>query len=184
MPAKNKRQQRLFGMALALERGKMPKSKASKKVKAISKGMTEKKIKEFAKTKHKGLKENRALTFNQFINEDAYIDDEGLLKGLEFTPEEEFEVSAMDHINSIKDFLEDAGAKRVEHSINGGMLEFEFMYRSEAYYLQINLDADEAALARVETRKEIPALYSIFEGSADSLFDLMKAHGLSFLDEY
>ena len=86
MPAKNKRQQKLFDMALALERGKMPKSKASKKVRAISKGMSEKDIEDFAKTKHKGLKENRALSFRQFINE-AYIDDQGNLVDFDFTPQ-------------------------------------------------------------------------------------------------
>ena len=34
--------------------------------------MTEEEIKKYAKTKHKGLKENHVLSFSQFINEDAY----------------------------------------------------------------------------------------------------------------
>lgn len=58
MPAKSKSQQRLFGMALAVRRGEMNRSDASKEVLDIVDGeMTDKQIEDFAKTKHKGLKE-------------------------------------------------------------------------------------------------------------------------------
>lgn len=58
MPAKSKSQQRLFGMAHAVRKGEMKKSDAPKKVRKIAdSNMTDKQIKDFAKTKHKGLKE-------------------------------------------------------------------------------------------------------------------------------
>lgn len=58
MPAKSKSQQRLFGMALAVRKGKMKRSDASKSVLDIVDGdMTDQQIEDFASTKHKGLKE-------------------------------------------------------------------------------------------------------------------------------
>jgi hypothetical protein len=59
MPAKSKSQQRLFGMALAVRRGEMKRSEVYKEVLDIVDGeMTDKQIEDFAKTKHKGLKEH------------------------------------------------------------------------------------------------------------------------------
>jgi hypothetical protein len=58
MPAHSKSQQRLFGMALAVRRGELDKSKVDQKALDIANGkMTDKQIRKFAKTKHKGLKE-------------------------------------------------------------------------------------------------------------------------------
>lgn len=184
MPAKNKRQQRLFGMALALERGKMPKGKASKKVTAISKGMSEKEIEKFAKTKHKGLKENRALSFNDFLNEEAYVNPEGELKDLEFTPEEQYEINTYDNIQSLADFLEDSGAQDVKHRIAGEQLMFMFDYVKEPYRLQLDLDTDRAMVIKTDIDTGVPRHNFIYTGSADSLFDLIRAKGLSFLRGY
>ena len=59
MPAKSKSQQRLFGMAHAIRKGEMKRSDASKEVLDIADSdMTDKEIEDFAKTKHKGLKEH------------------------------------------------------------------------------------------------------------------------------
>lgn len=58
MPSKSKSQQRLFGMALAVRRGDMERSKVDQEVLDIVDGkMTDKQIEDFARTKHKGLKE-------------------------------------------------------------------------------------------------------------------------------
>jgi hypothetical protein len=58
MPARSKSQQRLFGMALAVRRGDMKRSEVEQEVLDIVDGkMTDKEIEDFAKTKHKGLKE-------------------------------------------------------------------------------------------------------------------------------
>lgn len=58
MPAKSKSQQRLFGMALAVRRGELKRSEVDDAVLDIVDGkMTDKEIEDFAKTKHKGLKE-------------------------------------------------------------------------------------------------------------------------------
>ena len=74
MPALSKQQQKLFGLALAVKRGDVPKSKVSDEIKDIIKKMSEKDIKKFAKTKHKGLplkkedisKETRNKRFLQY----------------------------------------------------------------------------------------------------------------------
>ena len=56
MPAKSKAQQELFGMALAVRRGELERSKVSKEVLDIVDGkMTDKEIEDFASTSHKGL---------------------------------------------------------------------------------------------------------------------------------
>lgn len=53
MPAKSKSQQRLFGMARAMQKGEMKKTDtpAGKVAKTVSK----KDVKDFASTRHKGL---------------------------------------------------------------------------------------------------------------------------------
>lgn len=58
MPAKSEAQQRLMGMALAAKRGEKD---YSGKVKEIADSMTEKQLKDFAKTKHDGLPEKKAF---------------------------------------------------------------------------------------------------------------------------
>tara|TARA_Y100000816_G_scaffold290949_1_gene280943 strand:+ start:10117 stop:11835 length:1719 start_codon:yes stop_codon:yes gene_type:complete len=55
MPALSKQQQKLFGLALAVKRGDVPKSDVSDEIKDIVKTMPEKDIEKFASTKHKGL---------------------------------------------------------------------------------------------------------------------------------
>lgn len=179
MPAKNKRQQKLFGMALALERGKLPKSKASKKVKDISAGMTEEEIKKYAKTKHKGLKENHVLSFSQFINEDAYIDQAGELQDFEFDQQDKQEHEVYDEMMYIVDFLEDAGAKKVEPDYFDGMMKFSFRYAGESYEIFIDIDADYATLMKYAS--PLSKGETIYDGAANSLFDLLKYQGLSFL---
>ena len=53
--AESEQQQKLFGLALSIKRGETPRSEASKEVLEIVDGMSEAKIRKFAKTKHKGL---------------------------------------------------------------------------------------------------------------------------------
>jgi hypothetical protein len=58
MPAKSEAQQRLMGMALSAKRGK---GHFSGKVKEVAESMTEKQLHDFAKTKHEGLPEKKAM---------------------------------------------------------------------------------------------------------------------------
>lgn len=174
MPARSKSQQRLFAMALALERGKMPKSKSSKKIKAISKGMSEEEIRKFAKTPHKGLKENRALSFLGFLNE-AYVDREGRLQDFEFSPKGDYTIEMQVHIDQIGEFLKSVGAKRlVSHHDDAGIVSFNFAYRGEPYFLSINLDNDRALFSHVGDEEPI------FSGPTESLIDLLTVKGLDF----
>lgn len=59
MPAKSKAQQALFGMALAVRRGDLERSKVNKEVlDIVDSNMTNKQIEDFASTSHKGLKDH------------------------------------------------------------------------------------------------------------------------------
>jgi len=161
MPAKSQKQQKLFGMALAQAKGKM-------------KGASKKEITKFAKTKRKGLTESFVLSFGEFINE-AYVDEFGELKDFELTPEEEFRVNTHDNIVSIGNFLEDAGADELSHNIDDAFLTFEFSYHGKPFAMRLDLDNDTTEVISQST--DIP----IYSGDTDSLFDLIKANGLSFL---
>lgn len=55
----SKSQQKLFGLALAVKRGEVPRSEVSNDVLEIVDSMSETKIRDFAKTKHKGLPEQK-----------------------------------------------------------------------------------------------------------------------------
>jgi hypothetical protein len=67
MPAKSEAQQRFMGMALAAKRSK---GHFSDKVEAAAKSMSEKQLRDFAKTKHEGLPEKKA---SMTTEEQAYI---------------------------------------------------------------------------------------------------------------
>ena len=74
MPAKSKSQQRLFGMALAVRRGELSRKVVDKDVlNIVDSKMTDKEIKDFAATKHDGLKkyvkENIMKNLKEFLNE-------------------------------------------------------------------------------------------------------------------
>ena len=57
MPAKSKAQQRFFGMVRKAQKDPKEMKKASPKVKKAAKSMKKKDVKDFAKTKAKGLPE-------------------------------------------------------------------------------------------------------------------------------
>lgn len=59
MPARSKAQQALFGMALAVRKGELERSKASKEVLDLADSdITTKDLEDFASTKHRGLKDH------------------------------------------------------------------------------------------------------------------------------
>ena len=57
--AVSKQQQKLMGLALAYKRGEVSGDKVSDAVKDLAKGMSEKDLEDFAKTKHKGLPQKK-----------------------------------------------------------------------------------------------------------------------------
>lgn len=73
MPAKSEAQQRLMGMALAAKRGE---GSYSGKVKELADSMTEKQLKDFAKTKHDGLPEKKAFVIGFIKRASEYGVDE------------------------------------------------------------------------------------------------------------
>ena len=67
MPAQSKAQQALFGMAWAVRKGEMKRSEVNKEVlKIVDSDMTDKDIKDFASTSHKGLPKK---TLKEYIEE-------------------------------------------------------------------------------------------------------------------
>ena len=82
MPSKSKSQQRLMGLAYAYKSGDVKSKdlnpKYADEVKQISKSMTKKQLKDFAKTKHKGLPEKveeRIMNFSSFVKENYTFED-------------------------------------------------------------------------------------------------------------
>ena len=55
MPSRSKQQQKFMGMAHALKKGEMKPSDASPELKKVAKSMSDKDVKDFASTSHKGL---------------------------------------------------------------------------------------------------------------------------------
>jgi len=64
MPASSQQQQKIMGLALSVKRGDTPKTKVSKKVQDMAKKMSDKDLKDFAKTKHKGLPKKKETEEN------------------------------------------------------------------------------------------------------------------------
>lgn len=58
----SEQQQKLFGLALSVKRGETPRSEASAEVLKIVDTMSEKKIRDFAKTKHSGIPKKKEVT--------------------------------------------------------------------------------------------------------------------------
>lgn len=74
MPSKSKAQQRLMGQAYALKTGEKKKKDLDQEyadeIQKLSKSMTKKQLRDFAKTKHKKLPEKveeKVLNFDEFI---------------------------------------------------------------------------------------------------------------------
>lgn len=67
MPAKSKNQQQIMGMALAYKRGELSDEDVSTEVIDIANSMTEKQLRDFAKTKHEGLPDKVEEIVNKAI---------------------------------------------------------------------------------------------------------------------
>jgi hypothetical protein len=67
MPSVSKQQQKLFGLALSVKRGDTPRSEVSDEIKNIVDTMSEKDIKKFAGTEHKGLPNKIEVKMEELI---------------------------------------------------------------------------------------------------------------------
>lgn len=93
MPSKSKSQQRIMGLAYAYKSGDVKSKdlnpKYAEDIKKISKSMTKKQLKDFAKTKHKGLPdkvEERIMSFKTFVSEN-YTYEDFTLNDMDFVKE-------------------------------------------------------------------------------------------------
>lgn len=87
MPARSKTQQRLMGLAYAYKTGDVKAKdldpKYADEIKKLSKSMTEKQLKDFAKTKHKNLPEKveeKIKRFKSFNESDEFNEEENKVK--------------------------------------------------------------------------------------------------------
>jgi hypothetical protein len=69
MPAASQQQQKLFGLALAVKRGEVPRSEASEDILDIVDSMSEKDIEDFASTKHAGLPKKVEAKLREMVRE-------------------------------------------------------------------------------------------------------------------
>ena len=164
-------------MALAQKRHKA--AHASKQVKKLAREMSEEDLEDFAKTKHKNLKENRALTFTQFINEDAYVDEFGELKDFSLDPDEKLEVDTYHYVEAIKDSLAMDGATDIRHRFSEQVLEILFSYNSEEYVMFIDFDDAVGGFIRYNWERQPVTIY---KDTVDNMFNLLGQSGISFLD--
>lgn len=85
--AESKQQQKIFGLALSVKRGETSRSEVSPQVLKIVDGMSEKDIRDFAKTKHKGLpkkvdtKEELSLV-SQILDDLGFLDEAKLPRSM------------------------------------------------------------------------------------------------------
>jgi hypothetical protein len=122
---------------------------------------------------------HRAKTYSKFINE-AYIDPEGRLQDLRFTQNDRDALEMVDHINQIRDFLEDSGATRVRiGDPSSHPIVFKFEYGSRSYFMELDLDQDQITIHAKSPRSGIP--HEIYQDSAQGFFDLAMNTGLDFL---
>lgn len=115
----------------------------------------------------------KAKTYQQFINE-AYIDDSGELRDVEFPKGGDYDFDMLDHAQRIQEYLEDSGADRVRLQVMEGNIKFTFDYNGSSYLLELDLDENRALLSM--------GRILVYEDSADSFFDLIAANGLEFLN--
>lgn len=124
MPAKSKSQQRLMGLAYAYKSGEIKAKdlnpKYADKVKDLAKSMTQKQLKDFAKTKHKKLPEKV---------------EETLLKFGEFNKLFENDLTKIDQVDKlyqdIFDFISNRGLSIIDKS------DFEYNIK-RVLYKQLN----------------------------------------------
>lgn len=116
MPAKSKNQQEFFGMALSVKRGETSRSEVSDDVLKVVDNMSEKEIRDFAKTKHKGLptkvKEQKIIKLKDLL-EWAPGDENILYKEVEA---HESKINRTAPHTRLKDILESL-RKRVENRL-------------------------------------------------------------------
>lgn len=123
---------------------------------------------------------HQAKTYSQFISEGAYVDQEGELRGLEFTDKDRYEADMMDQAVIIKDFLEGEGATNVRLKISDETMRYSFSYALNRYSIIMDFDNEKTSLFVTDRDGNINHL---FTDATESFFDLLSSKGLSFLDK-
>lgn len=120
-----------------------------------------------------------AKTYQQFISENAYVDPDGELQGLEFNDRDRYNSDMMDQAVIIKDFLEGEGATQVRIKISEDTMKYTFNYSFHKYTIIMHFEEDSTSLFSTD-RNGKPI--HLFTDATESFFDLLSSKGLSFLD--
>ena len=122
---------------------------------------------------------HKAKRYSQFLDE-AHIDPFGELQDFDEPRGDEPEYEVLAHAERIQEFLEESGADRVKLSILDGKIILKFTYFEMRYDMRIDLDQEETQIIVVPNESSEPV--EIYNGSTNSLFDMLGEHGLSFLN--
>jgi hypothetical protein len=121
----------------------------------------------------------RASKYRYFLDE-SYIDLFGELQDFDEPRGDEPEYEVLAHAERIQEFLEESGADRVKLTILDGKIILKFTYFEMRYDMRIDLDQEETQIIVVPNESSEPV--EIYNGSTNSLFDMLGEHGLSFLN--
>jgi hypothetical protein len=119
------------------------------------------------------------LTYIKFLYE-AHIDLFGELQDFDEPRGDEPEYEVLAHAERIQEFLEESGADRVKLTVLDGKIILKFTYFEMRYDMRIDLDQEETQIIVVPNESSEPV--EIYNGSTNSLFDMLGEHGLSFLN--
>jgi hypothetical protein len=111
-----------------------------------------------------------AKGFNDFLNEAAYIDQQGELQGLNMG-----DVRVMEEADTLRTFLEDEGARRVTIEADEDIVKLRFEYAMRPLAIELDLEQDITTL--FEERGDSEPLIML-QLASDEFFDLLAAKGL------
>jgi hypothetical protein len=111
-----------------------------------------------------------ARGFNDFLNEAAYIDQQGELQGLNMG-----DVRVMEEADALRTFLEDEGARRVTIEADEDIVKLRFEYAMRPLAIELDLEQDITTL--FEERGDSEPLIML-QLASDEFFDLLAAKGL------
>jgi hypothetical protein len=120
-----------------------------------------------------------AKTYNQFLSEGAFIDQEGELQGLEFNLQDEYKADMIDQAAPITDFLEEEGATKIRLKVGEDTMRYAFDYAFQRFAIIMDFEKDMTSMFVTDREGK---LQHILTDATESFFDLLSSKGLSFLD--
>ena len=121
-----------------------------------------------------------AKTYNQFLKEGAYVDQDGELQGLEFNDQDKYKADMIDNAAPITDFLEEEGATKIRLNVGEDTMRYAFDYAFQRFAIIMDFEKDMTSMFVTDREGR---LQHILTDATESFFDLLSSKGLSFLDK-